>query len=161
MNKHTTALVMLLGLSASSLACAKPQFPKQIMDHLSLNREPTCLICHGSKLGGGPVVQPFGLAMLAAGLTAAGNSTLKNALDKLDSDKTDSNDDGIADIQGLREGIEPLPSKPAIEYGCGSNSIAPSRHLAWSASLAALATLALLSRRTGRQAPKARAPRCH
>lgn len=141
----------LLGLLATSIAEAKPNFPSQIQQHLGLNQEPTCLVCHGSKQGGGPVTQPFGLAMLNAGLTSSGNASLTGALDKLAADKTDSNGDGIPDIEGLKQGVEPIASKDPIEYGCGGNTIAAGKLHSAPASLLALLTIGLLIRRPRRR----------
>lgn len=108
----------LLVSTTTLVAHAMPTFPEQIQAHLQLASPPSCNLCHGSVTGGGPVSQPFGQAMLAAGLNVTGGSTLTEALDQLDAEKTDSNGDNIPDIDGLRAGQEPTAGKPPVEYGC-------------------------------------------
>lgn len=156
MTIHAAFRFTLLGLFAASIAEAKPTFPSQIQEHLGLNQEPTCLLCHGSKQGGGPVTQSFGLAMLDAGLTSSGSASLTGALDKLEANKTDSNGDGIPDIEGLKQGVEPLASKDPIEYGCGGSTIAAGKPHSAAASLLALLTFGLLIRRPRSPRPRAR-----
>lgn len=144
----TVILLSLCGLLLPSQAFAMGSFPSQIQSHLGLATAPHCNICHASTSGGGPVVQPFGKAMLAAGLTRSGGSTLTRALDKLAQDKTDSNGDGTSDIDELKVGANPNPDKTPPEYGCGAQ-IANQRPTGWSATVAALLMfVGLMSRRS-------------
>ena len=136
-------------------ALALPGFPGQIQQHLSLSFTPGCIICHGSDAGGGPVSQPFGLAMLAAGLNSSGGSSLTTALDKLEAANTDSNGDGLGDVAALRMGTEPTAAKPPIEYGCGGGRIAaPRGQLGWPASVLSVMTFLFLSSRALRRRPQ-------
>lgn len=144
MNRIAIFALVVAGIALPGSSQAKPGFPSQIQQHLGLDSEPTCLICHGSKQGGGPITQPFGLAMLDAGLTSLGNASLTSALDKLEADKTDSNADGVPDIEGLRQHILPLASKDPIEYGCGGNTIARGGNVRSSTSMLVLVGLVLL-----------------
>ncbi|MGC4064616.1 MAG: hypothetical protein QM784_08225 [Polyangiaceae bacterium] len=103
-------------------ALARPQFPAAIQDHLGLAQTPSCTLCHGSTAGGGPVVQPFGKAMLAAGLSgASSDQEVAAALDQLERDGTDSNGDGVSDIDSLKmePALDPNPGGEPIKYGCG------------------------------------------
>lgn len=128
----TTALV----------AQAMPTFPEEIQAHLGLESPPSCNLCHGSVTGGGPVSQPFGQAMLAAGLNVTGGSSLTKALDQLDAEETDSNGDNIPDIDSLRGGVEPSAGKPPVEYGCTMGSSA-SRHSVRHVAYGAFASMLL------------------
>lgn len=153
------AFVGLLALLLPAAAQAKSSFPGQIQQHLQLSQAPSCILCHGSSQGGGPVTQPFGQAMLAAGLTSSGGPSLTRALDTLEADETDSNQDGVSDIAGLREGIEPTAAKPPIEYGCGGAHIAPSGNSGWLAIMLAFGTFGALSWRSARRAADEVVPR--
>jgi hypothetical protein len=150
MNRHSIKTLMF-GLMLPATAAAMPSFPGQIQQHLGLSYTPGCILCHGSNQGGGPVSQPFGQAMLAAGLTSAGGDSLNAALDKLAADGTDSNGDGIADIEGLKGGTAPTANKPPVEYGCGGGQIAPRGPMGWPASSLSLMTFVLLSYRALRR----------
>src|SRR5512145_1079940 len=151
--KTTAILLSFCGLVLPNPAIAMGSFPSQIQAHLGLAAPPQCNICHASTSGGGPVVQPFGKAMLAAGLTRAGASTLTFALDKLTQDKTDSNGDGTSDIDELKAGDNPNPDKTPPEYGCGAQ-IANRHPTGWSATVAGLLMFVGLTshrRRPGRR----------
>lgn len=143
-------LVWLSSAMLPGTALAMPTFPGQIQQHLGLSAAPGCIICHGSDAGGGPVSQPLGQAMLAAGLTSAGGNSLSAALDKLEADGTDSNGDGIPDIAGLRQGVMPTGSKPPVEYGCGAR-IASSDPKGWQATVASGLVLGFLLTRALRR----------
>jgi hypothetical protein len=89
------------------------------------------------------VVQPFGKAMVAAGLNASSNqSELDAALVKLQTDKTDSNSDGVTDYDSLATNIDPNPPLAPIQYGCGGQ-IASHHPYGWQASLLGLITFAV------------------
>jgi hypothetical protein len=135
------ALIVAASFILPANAHAMGSFPGQIKDHLGLPVAPQCQLCHGSTAGGGPIVQPFGKSMLGAGLTISGGSTLTQALDQLKSDGTDSDGDGVSDIDELLAGTNPNPDKTPIEYGCGGQ-IAP--HSLWGDSPAFLGVLSIL-----------------
>jgi hypothetical protein len=145
MTRRIVPLFVLSLLPANAYAMSS--FPGQIRNHLNLTNAPECILCHGSTAGGGPVVQPFGKSMLAAGLTMSGGGTLTSALDKLEQDGTDSDGDGVGDIDELKVGTSPNPDKTPIEYGCGGQI---SAHSPWGVSpafAAALMSLIVLTRR--------------
>lgn len=92
---------------------------------------PPCTICHRDTNGGlRTVVQPFGLAMMDAGLGFFAPETVPDALSVLLGEETDSDGDGEADVEELSVGQDPngeldLCGRSAA-YGC-FNSIAPGR----------------------------------
>lgn len=145
--KRFSVSALIYGILLSTNASAMPTFPNEIQSHLHLSYAPQCTLCHGSISGGGPVVQPFGESMLAAGLTVSGGSTLTNALDKLDQDKTDSDGDGAPDIDELKLGTSPNPDKAPLQYGCGAK-IAPGGLMGWKAPIFALLAFAIFARRS-------------
>jgi hypothetical protein len=89
------------------VANATPNFPAAIADHLNLQREPDCTLCHVGTPGRGTVTTPFGVSMRDRGLMAFDESTLDTALDALDAEKKDSDGDGIPDITELKAGTDP------------------------------------------------------
>ncbi len=164
--------IALAFAAAPGLAAASPSYPGLITTDLSLDYTlgtTDCILCHATNTGGvGTVVQPFGKAMKAAGLTLENPPALATALMKLAADKTDSDCNGIPDIQQLEDGQDPNngvylngdtatpPANPGCAttattelpaFGCGAR-IAPAR-LSWqgAAALAAALGLALARRR--------------
>jgi hypothetical protein len=107
-------------------ADASPTFPPAIKSDLSLSYDlgtTHCVICHQTNSGGiGTVVHPFGLAMKAAGLHLEDLTSLQNALNTLDANKTDSDCDGTPDIEQIKMGRDPNPPGDYID---GSNMTAP------------------------------------
>jgi hypothetical protein len=157
MNKNTFHLVLIASvLMPPALAFAKPTYPARIQSHLALSTPPPsdCLLCHGSKQGGGPVVQPFGKSMVDAGLTGSSNQEqLGAALDKLAAASTDSDGDGVPDIEELKAGSDPNPSGEPIQYGCGQ--IAPHGPMGLNASALAFLASILYVWRSSRRVQKA------
>jgi len=145
--KRIAVSVLVCGILLSANVGAMPTFPSEIQSHLGLSYAPQCTLCHGSVSGGGPVVTPFGQAMLAAGLTVSGGSTLTNALDTLAKNKTDSNGDGVPDIDELKAGNDPNPNKTPVQYGCGAK-IAPGSPVGWQVPIFALIAFALFTSRS-------------
>jgi hypothetical protein len=109
---------------APRVASANPLYPSLVQSHLGLSYLPPCTICHTSDLGGtGTATQPFALAMKAVGnLSGLDSSTVDPALDTLQAMSTDSDCNGIPDIQQLKDGRD--PNAPG-EYIDGSGKTAP------------------------------------
>ncbi len=116
------SLVAAIAL-APRVASANPLYPSMVESHLSLSYLPPCTICHTSNLGGtGTATQPFAIAMKAVGLSGLDPSTVDPALDTLQAMMTDSDCNGIPDIEQLKDDRD--PNAPG-EYIDGSNRTAP------------------------------------
>src|SRR5262249_59260271 len=95
----------------------------EIRAHLSLSYTPACTLCHNGRGGGfGTVTAPSGKSMRAGGLVAQNLGSLDTALDALAAEHTDSDGDGVGDIDELKAGSDPNVagggSAPPPTYGC-------------------------------------------
>lgn len=165
-------------LSFPSVAAASPEYTSAIRDHLEMSCRPQCTICHSTNEGGdGTARQPFASSLSAP--NAEGEAQLGGddvdqlllRLDALRAAKTDSDGDGIADIDEL-EGHSSSgaagaanrptdPSDPAASsdpcaydvYGCGARMAPePTSHAWWiiATALSALACARAWQRRAAR-----------
>ncbi len=113
-------LCAILGLAAPS-AFATGNFPGAIQNDLQLSSTPPCSYCHVGDPGPGTVRKPFGQAMRAHGLVPGDETSLRAALEQLQSNSIDSDGDGVPDIEELKEGTDPNEAANGIEpvsYGC-------------------------------------------
>ncbi|MGA3123709.1 MAG: thrombospondin type 3 repeat-containing protein [Polyangiaceae bacterium] len=112
-------------LASAPSAHASRSLPRNIQSDVGLNYQPPCSICHQyGKTGDGTAIEPFAWSMRARGLTGS-RKTLTPALDADESDRVDSDGDGIPDIEELRNGTDPnspandciIPDGTAIDDG--------------------------------------------
>ncbi|MBF5046234.1 MULTISPECIES: thrombospondin type 3 repeat-containing protein [Myxococcaceae] len=142
--------LLLLSLGASAGAAhATQNFPGAIRRELGLSYTPDCSLCHVGAQRVGTVKTPFGTSMRARGLVFYDESSLRTALSALRAERTDSDGDGVGDIDELIAGTDPNHAPgatsggeeppPPPTYGCSAAGAA--------APLALLALLRLLRRR--------------
>jgi MYXO-CTERM domain-containing protein len=141
------ARVLAVLVLSTGAARATPTFPTVIQQTLGAVSAPACNVCHkGGVTQIGTVTTSFGVAMRDRGLVAYDESSLKTALAKMETDKVDSNGNGVTDIEELKQGKDPnagaagTSSTPDIAYGCAVARGAPA-----SPPMEGLALLALLA----------------
>jgi organic radical activating enzyme len=137
-------VVIALTLCIARLAAATPNFPGAVQRDLGASEVPACSICHLCGITGrGTVNTPWGMAMRARGLVEFNETSLAAALAAMQSDRVDSDGDGVIDVDAVRTGKDPNPPGLCDEqdetiprYGCvGRVSRAPARSGAWSWAL--------------------------
>jgi hypothetical protein len=116
-------LVLATALLAGCLAHASSIYPPEIRAHLGLSYTPDCSVCHANgQTGFGTVTTPFGTSMRSRGLVSQNIASLDTALDALAAERTDSDHDGVPDIDELEAGSDPNVagggSVPPPSYGC-------------------------------------------
>lgn len=140
MTKHLHKFLLLgLVIVGSALlptsAEATQKFPSGIYNYLLPTftvkpYAPPCSLCHDrGSTGPGTAQTPFALSAKARGLAPGDTQSLDNALTAMDRDEVDSDGDGIADIQELRDGTDPntpgdvsLVTESGPDAGCGGNT---------------------------------------
>lgn len=110
------------------LAMATAASPPKIKEILSLAEAPDCSLCHqGGKTGSSTVTTPFVQSLKSRGFSPKTSSnSLATAIAALDAEKTDSDGDGMPDIQELEEGRDPnTPEGGAGPNGENNNFVPP------------------------------------
>jgi len=121
--------VVTTGVWASN-AHAKDEFPGQIeSDVPGVNYQVPCAVCHiKGNTGGSTPITPFALSLRDRGLSGD-RTSLSVALSRLAADGTDSDGDGVGDIDELKAGTDPnssanadIATVQAPGYGCGGTA---------------------------------------
>ncbi len=133
MRRNRTLVAAALALAGSvtaGAAHALPTFPAALASHLGTSHVPDCPVCHQGTPTKGTATTPLAIALQSRGLTASDPSSINAALDALAADKTDSDGDGISDVDELKKGFDPnFPSYPdggPIPGGVVPSTLTPS-----------------------------------
>jgi len=158
--KRAAALVFVAATAVTSNAAAVHEFAAAIQAKYNLSYNVPCRLCHiQGTTGAGSVQTPFGISMLAHGLTQD-RSTLNPALDALDAQNVDSDGDGVTDINEIKEDSDPNTplsaslSSGAPTYGCATAGGVCRR--GWPVVAAAMGLLLAFRRRRARRAIRGR-----
>jgi hypothetical protein len=127
---------------------ASEVFPPAIREHLGLEADPACTVCHATDEGeDDTVVRPFGTTMMRLGVHGDSDTrALIAALDVAESNRLDSDFDGVSDVQELRDGTDPNDGVdlPVPQTGC---SLKPSAEApSFASALPAIAALVIVLR---------------
>lgn len=115
----TPAILLLAGL-----AQATPNFPDAVATWAESSCSPSCALCHVGAPGNGTANTDLALALKDRGLVPRDETKLFDALDQLEVDGVDSDDDGVTDAEELLAGDNPNPGGGALcegpipIYGC-------------------------------------------
>jgi len=134
-------LAPLTALLLATAALASSIYPNEIKTYLGGSSIPNCDVCHKNNITGpGTVTTPMGTAMRAQGLVSNDLTSLHTALDALQTMGTDSDGDGVTDIDELKAGTDPNVANgadggtgggggggggvvvPPPSYGCGASA---------------------------------------
>jgi hypothetical protein len=143
-------------LGAAPGAWASSAFPGQIQQELGMSCAPPCTLCHRDNQGGlGTAGKPFADQMVTAGLEAREPDRIRPALDALEAAATDSDGDGVPDVEELRQERDPNVKGAGVvcgpTYGCGAH-VAARDHVDPTALIAALAVALMLCAAARRRA---------
>jgi len=123
---RTGAMAVIVAVLLPSTASGSRRFPAEIATDLVLSYQPACSLCHvKGNTGPGTANTPVALSMKARGLQSGGRSSVSSSLAALDSDRVDSDGDGVTDVDELRMGTDPNSPEPTPfagrvdpAYGC-------------------------------------------
>lgn len=111
------SLVLLASIVLTpAVAAASPTFPAEIQRILDTPCKPICTTCHTRLEGGiGTARKPFGLAMQSEGLQARSPNLIAPALQKLEASGSDVDNDGVPDVEELRNMEDPNTANTSLE----------------------------------------------
>lgn len=122
--------LLLCGCLAAAPAVASSSYVGAIQSHLGL-RAPVpegCALCHTNGVTGiNTVNTPFGTSARALGLSAGSDTKLAQVLDAMAAAGTDSDGDGVSDVDELKAGTSPnmrdgSAGQAPLQFGCGAQA---------------------------------------
>ena len=130
--RSAAALALAVAFTAAwvSEAQAKEEFPSEIANDVpGVNYQVPCAVCHiKGNTGGSTPITAFALSLRDRGLSGD-RASLSSALSQLATDGTDSDGDGVGDIDELKAGTDPnssanadIATLQAPGYGCGGTA---------------------------------------
>ena len=131
MPRRAPFLLAAAAFLVSGVAAASQGYPDAMKTDLVLTKAPGCDLCHAAAADPvGGVDTPFGKSIVAKGLVASDDASLKKALDAMRAAGVDSDGDGAEDLDELSWGGDPnhadLPqggNSDPISYGCSTSRV--------------------------------------
>jgi cytochrome c551/c552 len=131
MRRRASFLLAAAAFLVSGVALASSDYPDAMKTDLALTKAPGCDLCHAAATDPvGGVTTPFGKSIVAKGLVAADDASLKKALEAMRAAGVDSDGDGAEDLDELSWGGDPnhadLPqggNSDPITYGCSAGRV--------------------------------------
>lgn len=127
------ALVLAALCTPPSLALASPSYPGTVASELDLDCTPECTLCHTRATGGFATVNtPFGLTVrMQHGLECCDPALLRDVLEALRDEETDSDVDGASDVAELQaltnpntaEDVDLACAPEAEDSGCSVSDV--------------------------------------
>lgn len=123
--------VLVSCVFGAPVASAHPDAPKYVQDHYGLSCTPPCLLCHSNPNGGpyfrdaitptGQAVSGFIITLYTHGFVPDNAHTGWDvAFTAIEQQKIDTDQDGIPDIQELRDGTDPNDGQNPNAQICGN-----------------------------------------
>lgn len=110
-------------LSTSS-AAASPKYSDRLEERFDMTCAPTCLLCHTDAQGGYATANTkFGISLRKAGLSCCDLSDFDDLIDEVEEAETDSDGDGIPDLEELSNGTDPNKKSKTAEVACAPETI--------------------------------------
>jgi hypothetical protein len=104
---------------SSSPAAASPKYSDRLEERFDMTCAPTCLLCHTNAQGGFATANTkFGVSLRKAGLSCCDLSDFDDLIDEVEEAETDSDDDGIPDLEELADGTDPNKKIETAELAC-------------------------------------------
>lgn len=100
-------LFCLIGVFIPKVAQASKTYPETLQVDVGIKCPPRCTLCHETESGGARTLVGFGLSAYRAGLRGVNANSLPAALEKLEDARTDTDNDGVADVEELRRQTDP------------------------------------------------------
>lgn len=119
-----TPLALLVLLLSTPVARASTVFPDAVATELELPEEPACTLCHTTELGKkGTATKPFARSLKLCGIVEKDRNVLVQALRCVDRRNYNSDSDGAADVEEIRDGTDPnrfdVPLPTVDDAGAG------------------------------------------
>jgi hypothetical protein len=157
----SSLLVAAAALLVAASARASESYPETVEGALATPCPPACTTCHTRPEGGELTANtPVGISARRAGLECCNPNLLREVLATLETNATDSDMDGVPDMDELRAGTDPNAAEgklecyvPPPDEGCATSARAArgSGALPWTFGVALALVAGAAARARGRR----------
>ena len=108
--------VLLGSVFVAPSARASESYPAALEAALDMTCPPACTTCHSRPQGGELTAnKPLGISLRRAGLECCNTRQLRDVIATLEANATDSDSDGVIDVDELRLGTDPNAADGKLE----------------------------------------------